>query len=314
MRLLLLASLTACAATAHAAPKELGDVAWLRNFDQASKKAEASNKPILILFDEVPGCQTCVRYGQVVLTHPLLVDAAENEFVPLAIYNNVGGHDRAVLKRFHEPTWNNPVVRIVDAKGRPLAPRLAGDYSKGALGARMVAALQKAKRPVPSYLALLAEELSTRRREKAVYSMYCFWTGEVCLGDVEGVVETQTGFKGGKEVVEVTYDPSRISSEALTSMAEKRECGRAEPAGGVRASEKDDKYQLRHTAWRFVPMTPLQASRANTMIGRGQDPRGLFSPRQIALYEAAKERPKAPWPVALGADDLKRAFAAAEKL
>lgn len=289
-------------------------MAWLRSFDRAVERSKATKKPILILFDEVPGCQTCVRYGQVVLSDPLLVDAAESEFVPLAIYNNIGGHDREILSRFREPTWNNPVVRIVDAGGKPLAPRLSGDYSKGALVANMVTALDRAKRAVPGYLSILAEELGVRRTEKAIYSMFCFWTGEVCLGDVDGVVSTQTGFKGGKEVVEVTFDPSRISREALNGVAEKRQCGRVEAVGGLRASEKDDKYQLRHTAWRFVPMTALQASRANAMIGRRQDPRGLFSPRQIAIYEAARKRPDGPWPVALGADDLKEAFAAAEEL
>src|SRR5688572_26471260 len=116
-----------------ATPKELGDVAWFRNFDQAAKVAESSDKPILILFDEVPGCQTCVHYGQSALSHPLLVEAAETEFVPLAIYNNVGGHDREILNRYDEPTWNNPVVRIVDARGRPLVSRLNGDYSKHGL-------------------------------------------------------------------------------------------------------------------------------------------------------------------------------------
>ena len=34
---------------------ELGEVAWLRNYQQAVDQARKSNKPILLLFQEVPG-------------------------------------------------------------------------------------------------------------------------------------------------------------------------------------------------------------------------------------------------------------------
>ena len=36
-------------------PVELGKVAWLRDYDQAVQQAKQENKPILILFQEVPG-------------------------------------------------------------------------------------------------------------------------------------------------------------------------------------------------------------------------------------------------------------------
>ena len=305
--------MNACASTANGAPRELGDVAWLRNFDRAQAEAKASGKPILILFDEVPGCQTCVHYGQSVLSHPLLVEAAESEFVPLAIYNNLGGHDRDILQKYNEPSWNNPVVRIVDASGSPIGQRLNGDYSKHGLTNAMIAALTKAGRPVPQYLALLEEELRPTT-DRAVFSMYCFWTGEACLGDVDGVVGTRTGFANGKEVVEVVFDPNRISRDRLLELAEQRNCGDIETTASIRPSEKDDKYQLRHTPWAFVPMTDLQASRANSLIGRGRDPSALFSGRQRAIYKAATERPNAGWANAVGAPDFRDAFLEAAAL
>lgn len=301
-------TVTACASSAAAAPKELGDVAWLRNFDEAAAEAKRSGKPILILFDEVPGCQTCVHYGESVLTHPLLVEAAETELVPLAIYNNIGGHDREILERFAEPTWNNPVVRIVSAGGEALAPRLAGDYSKGGLARNMIEALARAKRSAPAYLSLLAAEHGPRRTDRAVFSMYCFWSGEVCLGEIDGIVGTRTGFAGGKEVVEVTFDPTRVSREDIVRTATSRGCGKLELASEISGSTKDDKYQLRHTPWRFVPMTDLQASKANALIGRGVDPRELFSPRQLAILAASGTR---DLPEAVGAEDLRAAFAEA---
>ncbi|MEQ9503787.1 MAG: VPGUxxT family thioredoxin-like (seleno)protein, type 2 [Deltaproteobacteria bacterium] len=337
MRVLVLGlatSLIGCTAAAHAAtPPELGDVAWLRDYDQAKKRAKAEGKPILILFDEVPGCQTCVRYGQSVLRHPLIVEAAETEFVPVAIYNNVGGKDRAVLKKYKEPTWNNPVVRIVDAEEKALTPRLAGDYSRAGLVRAMITSLEKLGRPVPQYLTILAAELGaqTKTTARAVFSMYCFWSGEACLGNVDGVVASRTGFLNGSEVVEITYDPAKLSYDRLVAAAKRGNCasrvlarngdeakvaakhfGTSVSVTGksVRGSEKDDKYQLRHTLWRFVPMTDLQASRANSMVGRGQDPSRLFSPQQRALFAKAKKKSGA---VVLFEEDLVAAFEKAER-
>ena len=49
-----------------------------------------------------------------------------------------------------------------------------------------------------------------RPTEKAIFSMYCYWTGEAALGRVPGVVASGIGSLGGSEVVEVEYDPAPI--------------------------------------------------------------------------------------------------------
>jgi len=36
-------------------PVELGRVAWLRNYEAAARQAEQTRKPVLLLFQEVPG-------------------------------------------------------------------------------------------------------------------------------------------------------------------------------------------------------------------------------------------------------------------
>ena len=102
--------------TSNPDPVELGKVHWIRNLDEAKLKSQRECKPILILFQEVPGCATCRNYGSDVLSQPLIVEAIETYFIPLAIYNNKGGHDGEVLLMYNEPAWNNPVVRIVDEK------------------------------------------------------------------------------------------------------------------------------------------------------------------------------------------------------
>jgi peptide-methionine (S)-S-oxide reductase len=70
------------------------------------------------------------------------------------------------------------------------------------------------------------------KREKATFGAGCFWGVEAAFRQVPGVLETAVGYSGGNlsnptyqdvcsdetghaEVVEVTYDPSRVSYEKL---------------------------------------------------------------------------------------------------
>ena len=106
------------------------------------------------------------------LSHPLLVEAIENEFVPVAIHNNKSGRDAEILKRFSEKAWNNPVVRFVDGKGKDLVARRGGIYSASGIAARMVTALQTAKRPVPGYLRLLTVGATPKFLRKASFAMF----------------------------------------------------------------------------------------------------------------------------------------------
>jgi thioredoxin-related protein len=103
--------------------EERGKVSWYRDYKTAIKISKKENKPILIFFQEVPGCATCRNYGHNVLSHPLMTEAIENEFIPLAIFNNKKAKDLEILKKYNEPTWNNPVVRIVNSQGENIVNR-----------------------------------------------------------------------------------------------------------------------------------------------------------------------------------------------
>ena len=43
------------AAESDPTPVELGSIAWLRDFDAAATRAQAENRDLLLLFQEVPG-------------------------------------------------------------------------------------------------------------------------------------------------------------------------------------------------------------------------------------------------------------------
>lgn len=298
-------------------PKELGKVNWQRNFEAGLTKAAAEKKPIFLLFQEVPGCSTCQKYGQNVLSHPLIVEAIESLFVPVAIFNNKGGSDAKVLKYYGEPSWNNPVVRIVNAEKEDIIQRVNGNYTRLGIVQAMRLALQTENLPVPTYLSLLEEELLAEKTgtETAVFSMYCFWTGEKEIGKLDGVVETQAGFMNGREVVAVKYDPATIAYAKLLKKANQAQCadhvyteeknqlkttesvlgkGKVSDTGNFR-QDREPKYYLGKTVYRFVPMTQLQAVKVNSLLGQRKLPDSILSPKQLALLKEIQTNPNGQW-------------------
>ena len=266
-------------------PVELGKVHWLRSMDEAVNRSKTECKPILILFQEVPGCETCRQYGNEVLSHPLIVEVIETLYVPLAIYNNKGGHDAEILKKFNEPSWNNPVVRIVNDKGADVTSRLSGNYSALGLTEMMINALIKRNGKAPVYLQLLADEMAAKKRgtQLATYSMHCFWSGEALFGNLNGVIATTAGWKNGKEVVKVEYDPLIISRSQLDKASAKLSCKNADQ--GAFAGDKTPKYYLSNHAYRSIPMTELQKTRVNSALAERQAPDEFLSPRQLGFLD-----------------------------
>ena len=316
--------------TVSADPVELGTIQWHRSLDEGIRIADASGRPVLILFQEVPGCRTCQNYGGGPLSHPIIVEAIEDLFVPVAIFNNRGGSDRTTLEAFGETPWNNPVVRIINANRKELVVRLNGDYTERGLVSAMRNALQKTGSEIPVYLDLLAEELNAAARgtETGIFAMPCFWSGECKLGALTGVVATTPGFLKGEEVVEVVFDPSVLSYHELVTEASRRRCAKKvftrnaeqqKTASGIIGRDavhanrpvrpdRTPKYHLSNTPYRYIPMTSLQASRVNAAIGRRDDPVGFLSPRQIDLLKTIRRHPRASWKVAMGAPNLSFAW------
>lgn len=82
----------------------------------------------------------------------------ENNFEPVAIYNNVRGNDAKILKEFKEPAWNYQVIRFLTPDKTDIIPRRDKVNTVPAVAARMIAALEKRKREVPKELRALVKK------------------------------------------------------------------------------------------------------------------------------------------------------------
>lgn len=264
---------------------EVGDVNWGRDFPAALKAVKETGKPALVLFQEVPGCAGCRKFGQEVLTHKPLVEAIETEFVPVLIYNNRSGTDAEILKQYREPAWNYQVIRFLDSAGDDLIPRKDGVWTIEGIALRMADALEAAKRKVPPYLELLADESDAGKLGTAAFAMDCFWVGEAKLGAIDGVVGTEAGWLQGREVTLVRFHKDRIAFEKLVKEAAKVDCARkvyaennrdldaAEQLKGVAAgllgksyrpaSRSDQKKQIQRTPFEKLDLSPAQAAKVN---------------------------------------------------
>lgn len=304
--LVLLSTLTCGLAVAAENPIEVGSVTWGRDHDAALAESARSGKPVFAFFQEVPGCAGCKEFGKTVMSHPLIVSAIEQEFVPLLIFNNRSGEDARLLETYGEPSWNYQVVRFLDAKGEDLIPRRDKVWTVEALAPRMIASLEKAGRDVPSYLNVAADELSGALRQ-AAFSQHCFWTGERKLGQVPGVITTEAGWLDGREVTLVRYHPEQVRLEQLVKAAaeqkaangvylaqsdERRHAKRWQllPVGKLdgyrRARESDQKKQIEGTLLAELDLTPMQRTKVNA-FARTDLARALswLTPEQRAEFE-----------------------------
>ncbi len=302
---LVMGELRAEAAATQDNPVEVGDVNWTRDYQAALNRSRESGKPIFLFFQEVPGCIGCQDFGQQVLTHPLLVEAIEDEFVPVLVYNNrLTGMDVQLLKRFGEPSWNYQVIRFVNADQQDIIPRRDRVWDIGGVAARMAAALEAVDRPVPNYLRGVAAEHDRDNLREAVFAMSCFWTGEYQLGSIEGVVSTEAGFYQGREVTVVTYHQEDLSLEQLIEEAATRGCAKSvyvesgsaevesslevkrfDRSGYRRAPSSDQKKQIQRwlATHQELQFTPLQLTKLNALMPDDREAAASWlSPRQRA--------------------------------
>ena len=282
---------------------EVGQVEWRRDLDAALRESRETGVPVFAFFQEVPGCAGCRKFGSEVMSHSPIVQAIEREFLPVLIYNNRGGADAALLKRFNEPSWNYQVVRFLDGEGQDLIPRKDRVWSRAGIAGRMIEALEVAARDVPSYLEVAAYEDDTEHHATAAFAQHCFWTGEFKLGQIPGVITTEAGWLKGREVTRVRYHTELLSLETLieqasttgsadtvflTSEADRK---KARQVGALpvdeltsayrKADASHQKKQINTSAFARIEMSPMQETKVNSFAPVGiEKALGWLTPEQ----------------------------------
>lgn len=275
-------------------PIEVGEVSWGRDFEAALAEAGRTRKPVFLLFQEVPGCSGCKKFGADVLSHPLLVEAIEDAFVPMLVHNNTGGGaDAKVLNRYREQALNFQVVRFVDSRGDDLIPRKDRVWSFVALAGRMVEALEASRREIPAYLRALA--LPEKQAEVA-FATHCFWIGECELGKIDGVVSTEAGWLDGREVTLVRYLPNELAPDELEQRAAAMNCADKiyrDPGNRYKpAKDSDQARQLQGLPLKSISgLTELQLTKLNAFLRSDPDKaQAWLSPRQRAILATSLKR------------------------
>ncbi|MEL7338105.1 MAG: VPGUxxT family thioredoxin-like (seleno)protein, type 2, partial [Planctomycetota bacterium] len=284
-------------------PVEIGTVKWNRDLDAAYAESKKSGKPVFLLFQEVPGCSGCQKFGREVLSQPLVVEAIEDEFIPVVVFNNrSSGSDKKLLKHFGERAWNYQVIRFLDADGNDIVERKEGIWSVGGVASRMIETLEKQKRPIPNYLQTVAAVATASTHRQVAFAQHCFWTGEYNLGGIEGVIATEAGWLDGREVTLVRYDKNDVSLAALAQQAARVRCAdkvytaEGRSLAGLRGGTLDKSYRTASSAdqkrqiarWPAIKRIPginaMQLTKINSLAPKNtQLALQWLSPRQRAF-------------------------------
>lgn len=146
----------------------------------------------------------------------------------------------------------------------------------------------------------------------AVFSMYCYWTGEATLGRVPGVVRTRIGHLPGAEIVEVSWDPARTDLARLTAALkrqnsfyallaknrEERQRALAHlPGSEVKVESEapdflESKHSLRtrHPDLYYLDLSEAQAIALNSWSYFGGEMPDVLTPEQKALRPKVRAR------------------------
>jgi len=222
------------------------------------------------------------------MTNPLLIDSVEKAFVPALIVNNTGGDDAKVLKKFKEPAWNYQVIRFFDKDHKDIIPRKGIETNLAELAQRTEAALLKQKKDIPESLKMLRLETDVSKHKKVAFAMFCYWTGEMELGGVDGVVYTESGWLEGREVTLVTYHTDKVQVETIIKKAASVKCANKvflpqnaqyKPSDETKhlkygqltdkyriAKQSDQKKQLEGTKYSKINLSPIQKTKLNSFI------------------------------------------------
>lgn len=177
-------------------------------------------------------------------------------------------------------------MRFFAPDGKELLPRKAQQYRVSQLMPRMKDALAKSGKQ-SKILSLIQPE--TVKPSLLALSQHCFWTGELAIGGIQGVIETEAGWLKGKEVTLVSFDENAVSESEVIKQAKAQSCAndvyRGADLKGYRAArESDQKRQLQGTRFAKIKnLTAYQKTKLNAYART--DPskaKNYLTPEQLA--------------------------------
>ncbi|MBK1835545.1 hypothetical protein [Roseibacillus ishigakijimensis] len=215
------------------------------------------------------------------------MECLEDEFVPLLIRNNHPGEEASWLAHYHEPGWNFPVARFFSGEGQELLPRRDRLFSLPDLFPRLEMALMLMGKP-SAILPLVRPE--TIRPELLAVRQSGPWQGELPLGHLPPVIQSQAAWHQGREATLLSSNPSLGGISALSQQIHDTlgevEIFHGRALKGTRpAKEADQKFRLARSPWNALPtLTAHQRSRLEGWLAH--DPGRIvefLTPRQRAL-------------------------------
>ena len=160
----------------------------------------------------------------------------------------------------------------------------------------MVQALRADNKEVPGYLNGLALTYDNPNIKEVAFAMFCYWTGEMELGAIRGVVNTEAGHYSGREVTRVWYDSKALPLENLIQRAQEVKCADAvyvpanqsvptqsrlkiqtfKESGYHKASKSDQKKQIQGFNFKGVSLSPYQLTKFNSFYRRDRNRAASF--------------------------------------
>ncbi len=233
----LVASFIAASGDAIKSPATPAKISWLDDLDLALSRSKANGQPILALLHDAPDCAGCRSIQHELSNHPLLAEAAADEFVALRL--NPHPLQRTV-------TSSAPLT-FLNATGQPLLASTSHSNTTDRIAQQMQHALHAANRPVPHYLQALAMEHDVSKHKRSAFAMFCYWVGEYELGKIEGVISTEAGWLEGREVTLVNYHEDQLALPQLAQKAAEVKC-----AQKVFAPTEEERQMLTSSSSRLV--------------------------------------------------------------
>ena len=143
--------------------------------------------------------------------------------------------------------------------------------------------------------AKVTKKAEMKESARLAICQYCFWTGELKIGAIEGVTETEAGFMDSREVTLVKYDPKVTTVAMILKQAkadgvatgiyldEPDKLPGSKQFTGYRAAPKhDQKKQIQGTIFANLTLTNEQATKVNA-YARSNPQKALtyLTPEQI---------------------------------